>query len=85
MQTTWWRKDVRDGVYLVQLNVNNEEHRLRRKDHKGQTTAINTSIRVIFVTSRSFLRSVLSFVSSQVCGPSSLLLYFLLVLARARN
>ena len=30
MQTRWWRKDVRGGVYLVQPNVNNEEHRLRR-------------------------------------------------------
>ena len=44
----------------------------QRKDRKGQTTGINIAIRVIFVRSRSFLRSVLSFVSSQVCGPSSL-------------
>jgi len=28
VQTRWSRKDVRDSVYLVQLNVNNEEIRL---------------------------------------------------------
>ena len=38
----------------------------QRKDHKGQTTYINISIHVIFAGSRSFVRSLLSFVSSQV-------------------
>ena len=55
------------------------KHRLRRnllaisgqrKDHKGQTTYINISIGAIFAGSRSFLRSLLSFVSPQVCTPS---------------
>ena len=54
-------------------------------DHKGQTTGKNISTRVIFARSRSFLRLLLSFVSSQVCTPSSFLFHFLPLLARARN
>ena len=66
------------------------KHRLRRnfpsisgqrKDHKGQTTYINISIRVLFDGSRSLL----SFVSSQVCTPSCFLFQFLPLLARARS
>ena len=58
-----------------------KKHRLRRnllavsgqrKDHKGQSTYINISIGTIFAGSRSFLRSLLSFVSPQVCTPSCL-------------
>ena len=54
-------------------------------DHKGETTEKNMSIRVIFATSRSFLRLLLSFVSSQVCTTSSFLFHFLPLLTRARN
>ena len=31
MQARWWRKDVRGGVYLVQLDVNNEETQVTTK------------------------------------------------------
>ena len=71
-----------------------KKHRLRRnllaisgqrKDHKGQTTYINISLGTIFAGSRSFLRSLLSFVSPQVCTPYCLgggggrLVFFLFV------
>ena len=54
-------------------------------DHTGQTTGKNISIRVIFARSQSFLRLLWSFVSSQVCTPSSFLFHFLPLLTRARN
>ena len=81
---------MRGGVCLVQLDVNNEETQVTTKLPcylatqriiKDRRLGKNISIRVIFARSRSFLRLLLSFVSSQVCTPSS----FLPLLAFARN
>ena len=78
----------------MQMDVNNEENTGydetsllsgQPNDHKEQTTGKNISLRVIFARSQSFLHLLLSFVSLQVCTPSSFLFHFLPLLSRARN
>ena len=69
----------------MQLDVNNEETQVTTKLPcylanqriiKDGLLGKNISIRVMFARSRSFLRLLLSFVSSQVCIPSSFFVSF---------
>jgi len=67
MQTSWSRKEVRSGVYSAQPNVNNEEIQVMtksgpRKNHNGQTTGINISIRVIVARSGLPAKIFLAFI-----------------------